>query len=696
MLPGLRIAAAASLGAGAVHAAAAGVHAEHVGLARIFVVLAALQLAAGGLALLRPSRIAGLLIAAVNSVAVAGWALTRVTGISWIDGLQARESPQFADAACAALGALAVAAAVAAALIGWQRDDLDDDTQPAAAGGRSMIMVSAAPLIAIAALAVPAMLLGGTSVHDQAAASEHDHGTSSPTGSDPSAAAAAAAAATAAGHDHEHTDASGPTTTFDESQPHTHDANGNSVAIPTSTIDESQPHAHDANGNAVAATATTTAGELATDGTPVRPWPRAWDPAQPIDVGGVPGVTPDQEARATRLIQGTLADLPKYADPAAAVADGYASIGDAGTGSEHFIKLSLIQDTSLLDPTAPESLVYDVGADGTRTLAGAMYIASSRPLDDPSLTNWAGPLMTWHEHNNLCWSTGADGKPKVVGLTDADGNCARGAPSGGDTPMVHVWIVPRPCGVFSALEGVGAGTTAVAADQRTDTCSTEATAHTHTGTAGAASTTAAVPSLSYDPTKPIDLSGVAGVTPEQQAAAENLVAINVVRLPQWADYHTAEAAGYHSIGDAGTGFEHFIKWDSINDQVALDPDHPESLVYTPQPDGSKKLVSAMYMLPSTVALTDVPDIGGALMQWHIHDNLCFTTDPVAPQVVGLTDAAGGCRAGLRKLDPAPMIHVWIVPNKCGPFSALEGVGAGQVAAGQTTACDHVHGDGLLG
>ena len=48
MLPGLRIAAAASLGAGAVHAAAAGVHAEHVGLARIFIVLAALQLAAGG------------------------------------------------------------------------------------------------------------------------------------------------------------------------------------------------------------------------------------------------------------------------------------------------------------------------------------------------------------------------------------------------------------------------------------------------------------------------------------------------------------------------------------------------------------------------------------------------------------------------------------------------------------------------
>jgi hypothetical protein len=37
----------------------------------------------------------------------------------------------------------------------------------------------------------------------------------------------------------------------------------------------------------------------------------------------------------------------------------------------------------MLDPTAPESLVYKVDGD-TRTLAGAMYIASARPTDDPA------------------------------------------------------------------------------------------------------------------------------------------------------------------------------------------------------------------------------------------------------------------------------------------------------------------------
>jgi hypothetical protein len=38
-----------------------------------------------------------------------------------------------------------------------------------------------------------------------------------------------------------------------------------------------------------------------------------------------------------------------------------------------------------------------------------------------------------------------------------------------------------------------------------------------------------------------------------------------------------------------------------------------------------------------------------------------------------------------------MIHVWITPHKCGPFAALEGVGAGQIEAGEERLCDHRHG-----
>ncbi|MCY7301070.1 MAG: hypothetical protein LH616_17910, partial [Ilumatobacteraceae bacterium] len=117
-LPGLAVAGIASLGAGAVHAAAVGVHAEHPRLAQLFVVLAAAQLGVGLWALLRPNRPAAWAVAGVNALAVGGWLATRLTGISWIQGLEVREAAQFADTVCALLGAIAVGAAVSARRVG--------------------------------------------------------------------------------------------------------------------------------------------------------------------------------------------------------------------------------------------------------------------------------------------------------------------------------------------------------------------------------------------------------------------------------------------------------------------------------------------------------------------------------------------------------------------------------------------------
>jgi hypothetical protein len=79
------------------------------------------------------------------------------------------------------------------------------------------------------------------------------------------------------------------------------------------------------------------------------------------------------------------------------------------------------------------------------------------------------------------------------------------------------------------------------------------------------------------------------------------------------------------------------------------------------------------------------------MQWHIHDNLCFTPDPVNPRVAGLREPGGPCTPPLVAGGETPMIHVWIQPHRCGPFSALDGVGAGTPPPGETTLCDHVHG-----
>ena len=191
----------------------------------------------------------------------------------------------------------------------------------------------------------------------------------------------------------------------------------------------------------------------------------------------------------------------------------------------------------------------------------------------------------------------------------------------------------------------------------------------------------------YDPALPIDLSGTPGVTPQEQASAENLVAVTLVRLPQWADAAVAERAGFHSIGDGFTGTEHLINEKFLTDRHTLDPDRPESLVYDTR-GGGRRLVAAMYMLAPGTPLADVPDVGGALVQWHIHDNLCFSA---AGFVQGVTNAAGACPAGLLKPTPAPMVHVWITKHACGPFAALEGIAGGSIAAGQTRLCDHLHG-----
>ncbi|MEJ7561508.1 MAG: hypothetical protein WKF45_03165, partial [Ilumatobacteraceae bacterium] len=140
-------------------------------------------------------------------------------------------------------------------------------------------------------------------------------------------------------------------------------------------------------------------------------------------------------------------------------------------------------------------------------------------------------------------------------------------------------------------------------------------------------------------------------------------------------------------------------WSYINDEHELNPDFPESVVYQADPEtGERTLVAAMFLLSNDKNLDNAPDLGGSLTQWHVHDNLCFSADPAdAPAgepaqvlVVGLTNGDGTCGVGV-KLRESPMIHVWIIPHKCGPFSALEGVGAGQVKPGEEQACDEAHG-----
>ena len=249
----------ASLGAGAIHAAAAGIHAEHPTLSRLFVAVAAAQILVGLATLLRGGRAVAAATALVNGGAVVAWIVTRMSGISWIDGLEQSEAPQFADTVCAVLGAVAVGAAVVT-LRGR--------------AGRTMRATRTrlgVPAIGLGAVTVVAMMAGATHTHSAAAGQDHSHAEAS--------------------DDHS------ATTT-----PHTHaDAPGTTVA-----------HADDAAGEHDAA-------------------PVAYDPAEPIDLSGVDGVTTAQQAFAENLVAVNVVRLPQWADPAVAEAAGFHSIGDGAT-----------------------------------------------------------------------------------------------------------------------------------------------------------------------------------------------------------------------------------------------------------------------------------------------------------------------------------------------------------------------------
>ena len=360
--PAVAVAAFASIGAGAIHAAAIGVHSEHDQAVLAFTAIATVQIGWGVLALVFPSRMLALAGAAANAGILAGWILAKTNGISFVDGLEAAETVQFADGVAAGFAGVAVLG-VAVALWSGLRPSLF---------GHSALTISA---LVTALIAVPAMVSAGSHGH-----AGGGHGEAS-------------------GADHH---ATGP----------------------------DQPEALDAA---------------------VVP-PKPYDPAKPIDLGGVEGVTPAQQARAENLIAITLLRLPRFADPAVAEANGFRSIGDAATGDEHYVNPALFADGRILDPDYPESLVYQPDGKGGKKLAAAMYMAEPGTTLE-NVPDIGGPLTQWHIHNNLCFTT--DGR--VGGLTEADGSCRPPLVKGPELPMIHVWIQPHPCGPFAALEGVGAG-----------------------------------------------------------------------------------------------------------------------------------------------------------------------------------------------------------------------------------------------
>jgi hypothetical protein len=152
-------------------------------------------------------------------------------------------------------------------------------------------------------------------------------------------------------------------------------------------------------------------------------------------------------------------------------------------------------------------------------------------------------------------------------------------------------------------------------------------------------------------------------TPEQRAAADQLLADTKASLVRYQDPAAAIAAGYKpgpvSNADPLLHFQN-----SANAHAILDPSRPQALVYARTPTGLR-LIGAMYQMPKVGQWG--PDPGGPLTQWHQHEGICFSPFGIE---FSFETPFWTCPVGSTSITTPPMLHVWIIDNgKNGPFAA---------------------------
>jgi hypothetical protein len=198
-------------------------------------------------------------------------------------------------------------------------------------------------------------------------------------------------------------------------------------------------------------------------------WPRPFDPAKPFNMLGVPGVSVEQRKRAEDLLVRSLEAAPRWADHGQLLKEGWEAIPEQIPGFDKLIRYDYLVDGRMLDPLYPESLVYRV-KDGERTFVAYMFISEQDvDLDDPFSTDFAGRLLEWHNHSDLCWlgdELAAEGGDRYLDSCPADADVSMTLDPRvltGEVPdgtyirfesflMTHVWVIKRICGPFGPLE----------------------------------------------------------------------------------------------------------------------------------------------------------------------------------------------------------------------------------------------------
>lgn len=133
-------------------------------------------------------------------------------------------------------------------------------------------------------------------------------------------------------------------------------------------------------------------------------------------------------------------------------------------------------------------------------------------------------------------------------------------------------------------------------------------------------------------------SRLAAAIPTERAAAADLLASTGATLQAYESEPAARAAGF--VPNPGGGrLIHYRNVANRWDGRALDPEHPEGLVYVTTITGELRLLGAVFTVRAGEA---APTPGGDIFRWHTHDPSC-PTFLVAP---------GACQDTFR------MLHVW--------------------------------------
>jgi hypothetical protein len=166
-------------------------------------------------------------------------------------------------------------------------------------------------------------------------------------------------------------------------------------------------------------------------------------------------------------------------------------------------------------------------------------------------------------------------------------------------------------------------------------------------------------------------------TPEQIQASKDFIerCYDAARRHGWFDFENGLADDYHLLHD---DVYHFTNDDYMLDDVTLDPDRPENLMYYETPSGERVLAGFMFNAKSRTAWG--PQFGGPHTVWHYH--IWKNAQCVVDDMIGVAWSLDGvCEEGVTMHRSSEMMHVWLVDHPQGPFATTMRLGKQALIAG---------------